>query len=152
MVDPDGGVNVQKKRLKLGLIQEVNPTCNAEFPADGFQVGISCVPRIGYNHIWKYLIEDVEFKKQLSVEKPIVKGYNFFKSGKVLGLYSKLGLIQEVNPTCNAEFPADGFQVGISCVPRSSQCYAAQHSYVPLLSLRRDSPSKIVPDFLCLTL
>ena len=42
-----------------------------------------------YNHIWKYLIEDVEFKKQLSVEKPIVKGYNFFKSGKVLGLYSK---------------------------------------------------------------
>ena len=89
MVDPDGGVNVQKKRLKLGLIQEVNPTCNAEFPADGFQVGISCVPRIGYNHIWKYLIEDVEFKKQLSVEKPIVKGYNFFKSGKVLGLYSK---------------------------------------------------------------
>ena len=27
------------------------------------------------------------------------------------------------------------------------QCYAAQHSYVPLLSLRRDSPSKIVPDF-----
>ena len=80
---------MQKKRLKLGLIQEVNPTCNAEFPADGFQVGISCVPRIGYNHIWKYLIEDVEFKKQLSVEKPIVKGYNFFKSGKVLGLYSK---------------------------------------------------------------
>ena len=33
-----------------------------------------------------------------------------------------------------------------------SQCYAAQHSYVPLLSLRRDSPSKIVPDFLCATL
>lgn len=89
LVDPDGGVNVQKKRLKLGMIQEVNPTCNAEFPADGFQVGISCVPRIGYNHIWKYLIEDVELKKQLSVEKPIVKGYNFFKSGKVLGLYSK---------------------------------------------------------------
>ena len=80
---------MQKMRLKLGLIQEVNPTCNAEFPADGFQVGISCGPRIGYNHIWKYLIEDVEFKKQLSVEKPIVKGYNFFKSGKVLGLYSK---------------------------------------------------------------
>ena len=47
-----------------------------QFPADGFQVGISCVPRIGYNHIWKYLIEDVEFKK----------GYNFFKSGKVLRL------------------------------------------------------------------
>ena len=33
-----------------------------------------------------------------------------------------------------------------------SQCYAAQHSFVPILSLRRDSPSKIVPDFLCATL
>ena len=29
--------------------------------------------------------------------------------------------------------------------------YAAQHSYVPLLSLRCDSPPKIIPDFLCLT-
>ena len=51
LADPDGGVNVQKKRLKLGLIQEVSPTCNAEFPADGFQVEISCVPRIGCNHM-----------------------------------------------------------------------------------------------------
>ena len=25
-------------------------------------------------------------KKKLSVEKPIVKGYNFYKSGKVFGL------------------------------------------------------------------
>ena len=33
-----------------------------------------------------------------------------------------------------------------------SQCYAAQQSYAPLLSLRRDSPSKIVPGFLCATL
>ena len=33
-----------------------------------------------------------------------------------------------------------------------SECSAAQHSYVPLLSLRRNSPSKIVPDFLCATL
>ena len=38
------------------------------------------------------------------------------------------------------------------CVPLFVfQCYAAQHSYVPLLSLRRDSPSKIVPDFFCAT-
>ena len=29
---------------------------------------------------------------------------------------------------------------------------AAQHSYVPLLSIRHDSPSKIIPDFLCATL
>ena len=31
----------------------------------------------------------MEFKKQLSVEKPIVKGYNFYKSGKVEAIYTK---------------------------------------------------------------
>lgn len=36
-----------------------------------------------------FLIDDVELKKQLSVEKPIVKGYNFYKSGKVQGIYTK---------------------------------------------------------------
>ena len=80
---------MKKKRLKLGLEGEVEPVINVEFPSEGFQVGVSCLPKISYSQIWKYLIEEVEFKKQLSVEKPIVKGYNFFKSGKVLGLYSK---------------------------------------------------------------
>jgi len=53
-------------------------------------VGINKLPTIGYSQIWKYLIEEVELRKQLSVEKPIVKGYNFFKSGKVLGLYTQI--------------------------------------------------------------
>lgn len=48
------------------------------------------LPTIGYSQIWKYLIEEVELRKQLSVEKPIVKGYNFFKSGKVLGIYTQI--------------------------------------------------------------
>ena len=90
IVDPDGGVNLQKKKLSLGLDKEVVPLPDEHFPDSGFQVGISAgIPQIGYSQIWKYLIEDVELKKQLSVEKPIVKGYNFYKSGKVLGVYSK---------------------------------------------------------------
>jgi hypothetical protein len=86
IIDPDGGINLQKKRLRLGLDNEVSPLTDERFPDDGFQVGISGLPKIGYCHIWKYLIEDVEYKKQLSVEKPIVKGYNFYKSGKVLAV------------------------------------------------------------------
>ena len=35
------------------------------------------------------MIDDAELKKQLSVEKPIIKGYNFYKSGKVQGIYTK---------------------------------------------------------------
>jgi hypothetical protein len=36
------------------------------FPVDGFKFGIPGLPEIGYSQIWKYLIEDVEIKKQLS--------------------------------------------------------------------------------------
>ena len=60
-----------------------------QFPDKGFEVGLSRIPTIGRSQIWKYLIEDVQLKGQLSVEKPIVKGYNFYRSGKGLGLYSQ---------------------------------------------------------------
>ena len=80
---------VRHGSLRLSLEQEVGPSTDILLPRDGFEVGISCVAKIGYSQMWKYLIEEVEFKKQLSVEKPIVKRYNFFKSGKVLGLFSK---------------------------------------------------------------
>ena len=76
-----------------------------QFPADGFQVRISTI-----NPHW--LQSDVEFNKQLSVEKPIVKGYNFFKSGKVLGLYSKSenGLISVfLNIGCTTTYKFDKF-------------------------------------------
>ncbi|KAJ7384364.1 hypothetical protein OS493_022477 [Desmophyllum pertusum] len=66
IVDPDGGVNLQKKKLSLGLDKEVVPLPDEHFPDSGFQVGISAgIPQIGYSQIWKYLIEDVELKKQL---------------------------------------------------------------------------------------
>ncbi|KAK3753046.1 hypothetical protein QZH41_001200 [Actinostola sp. cb2023] len=89
IVDPDGGINIEKKRLELGLDEEISPLTDEAFPIDGFRVGVSDLPKVGYAQIWKYLIEDVELKKQLSVEKPIVKGYNFYKSGKVKGVFSK---------------------------------------------------------------
>ena len=69
--------------------QDVSPITDVPFAQDGFEIGISSVSKVGFGQIWKYLMEEVEFKKQLSVEKIIVKGYSFFKSGKVLGLYSK---------------------------------------------------------------
>lgn len=92
LVDPDGGVNAEKKKAELGLLSKNKDNVPLElkqFPDKGFEVGLSRIPTIGYSQIWKYLIEDVELKRQLSVEKPIVKGYNFYRSGKVLGLYSQ---------------------------------------------------------------
>jgi hypothetical protein len=88
-VDPDGGVNLAKKRLELDLAEELHPLVNENFPSTGFECGTANLPRISYRNIWKYLIDDVELKKQLSTEKPIVKGYNFYKSGHVLQIFSK---------------------------------------------------------------
>ena len=70
------------------MANEVSSELNENFPSSGFKLGISELPRISYSNIWKYLIEEVELRKQLGTEKPIVKGYNFFKSGHVLQLFS----------------------------------------------------------------
>ena len=83
---------MEKKKAELGLLSKNKDNVPLElkqFPGKGFKVGLSRIPTIGYSQIWKYLIEDVQLKRQLSVEKPIVKGYNFYRSGKVLGLYSQ---------------------------------------------------------------
>lgn len=68
-VGPDGG-NLQKKHLRLGLEQDISPLTDVLFRQDGFEVGISSVPKIGFCQIRKYFTEEVKFKKQLSVENP----------------------------------------------------------------------------------
>ena len=83
-----------------------------QFPADGFQVRISTINPHWLQSDMEVLNRDVEFNKQLSVEKPIVKGYNFFKSGKVLGLYSKSenGLVSVfLNIGCTTTYKFDKF-------------------------------------------
>ena len=72
LVDPDGGVNAEKNEAELGLLSKNKDNVPLEFkqfPDKGFEVGLSRIPTIGYSQIWKYLIEDVELKRQLSVEK-----------------------------------------------------------------------------------
>ena len=51
-----------------------------------------------------------------------------------------------VTETCE-DFRKEHFRVNSLFHYLCSQCYAAQHSYVPLLSLRRDSPPKSSPTF-----
>lgn len=65
----DGG-NLPKKHLRLGLEQDISPLTDVLFRQDGFEVGISSVPKIGFCQIRKYFTEEVKFKKQLSVENP----------------------------------------------------------------------------------
>ena len=88
-MDPDGGVNLAKKKLEFGYAEELHSEVNENFPSTEFECGTTNLPRISYRNIRKYLIEDVELKKQLSTEKPIVKGYKFYKSGHVLQIFSK---------------------------------------------------------------
>ena len=63
IVDPDGGVNIAKKRKLLGVAEVVDQEVNENFPSGGFQCGIAAMPRISFSNIWKYLIEEVELGK-----------------------------------------------------------------------------------------
>lgn len=71
IVDPDGGVNLAKKRKMLGVAEVVDPEITENFPLGGFQCGIALLPRISFSHIWKYLVDEVELRKKLATEKPI---------------------------------------------------------------------------------
>ena len=56
---------------------------------DGYTDDLSILPHVKFGAIWRYMIEDSDAKKQLSTAKPLVKGYNFFKSGHVLSIKCK---------------------------------------------------------------
>ena len=73
VIDPDGGVNTERKRARLGLPREEDAF--KSFPTEGFEVGVAMLPAVGYSQVFKFLIEDMEVRQQLSVEKPIVKGF-----------------------------------------------------------------------------
>ena len=83
--DPDGGVHLARKKVILGIMDEVNPPKITEiFPKDGFHEDLSNLPEVNFGTVWKYMIESSNAKKQLSTAKPLVKGYNFLKSGNVM--------------------------------------------------------------------
>ena len=70
-LDKDSGLNLEKKRRNSGVADEVDPEIQTDFPSDGFECGISGLPRISFSQIWKYSIEDVEIRKKLATEKQI---------------------------------------------------------------------------------
>ena len=68
-----------KKRLELelGLAEEIHPEVNENFPSSGFECGTHNLPRISYTNIWKYLIDEVELKKQLATKSLLLRDITF---------------------------------------------------------------------------
>ena len=70
--DPDGGVHLARKKVILGIMDEVNPPNITEiFPKDGFHEDLSNLPEVNFGTVWKYMIESSNAKKQLSTAKPL---------------------------------------------------------------------------------
>ena len=83
LVDPDGGINIAKKKAQLGLYENISPESLKGFPSEGYTDELSDVPHVDYNMIWKFMVQNVA-GKGTSTAKPLVKGYNFFRSGHVV--------------------------------------------------------------------
>ena len=83
--DPNGGIHLAKAKASLGLMEEINSKELKEFfPVDGFTEDLTILPAISFGTKWRYMIEESDAKRQLSTAKPLVKLFNFFKSGHVL--------------------------------------------------------------------
>ena len=89
--DPDGGIHLLRKKAQLGILEKEEPQLNPSFPKEGYKTDLKGLPKISFGTVWRFMIEGVESKKQLSTAKPLVKGFNFFKSGHVL----YIGYLQE---------------------------------------------------------
>ena len=72
-----------KKRAELGLLDRQEPQLSENFPKEGFNNDLGSMPNVSFGTIWRYMIDVVDSKRQLSTAKPLVKGFNFYKSGNV---------------------------------------------------------------------
>ena len=72
-----------KKRAELGLLDRQEPQLSENFPKEGFNNDLGSMPNVSFGTIWRYMIDAVDSKRQLSTAKPLVKGFNFYKSGNV---------------------------------------------------------------------
>ena len=59
LIDPDGGVNLAKKKARLGLCENISPKSPDEFPREGYNDDLSDVPVVDYNIIWKFMVQNV---------------------------------------------------------------------------------------------
>lgn len=85
--DPDNGANIMKKKADLGLLDKKEPQTNGKFPKEGFNSDLNALPKVSFGTIWRYMIDSVDSKKQLSTAKPLVKGFNFYKSWNVHSIH-----------------------------------------------------------------
>jgi len=87
--DPDGSLNLIRKKARQGVLTESGPREQdiASFPKDGYSVDLSNAPKVSFGTVWRYMIENVACKKQIATAKPLVKGYNFFMSNHVISMY-----------------------------------------------------------------
>jgi len=77
--DPDGGINLIKKKAQLGVLKDVNPQkLEASFPTESYSYKLEDLPTITFKSIWTYMISCMDAVKQISTAKPMVKGFNFF--------------------------------------------------------------------------
>lgn len=84
--DPDGGIHLMKKKAEAGLLSETEPCGTESFPTVGYQSSLSSMPKVTFGTVWHFMIETVSSKKQIATAKPLVKGFNFYKSKHVLSI------------------------------------------------------------------
>ena len=63
LIDPDGGVNLAKKKARLGLCENIYPKSPDEFPREGYNDDLSDVPLwtiIQYGRLWSKMCQEKE--------------------------------------------------------------------------------------------
>ena len=87
--DPDGGIHLARKKAQLGILEVVEPDAKTCSPNEGFSENLEGLPEVKFETIWTYMVACLDAKKQLLTAKPLVKGYNFYKSHNIQLFFMK---------------------------------------------------------------
>jgi hypothetical protein len=86
--DPDGGIHLARKKAELGVIENVEAEVKTSFPTEGFNDSLDGLPLISFKAVWTYMVACMEAKQQLLTAKPLVNGFNVYKSSHAITVKS----------------------------------------------------------------
>ena len=77
-------MNLLHKKAQLGVLEDEEPQLSQSFPKEGYKPELKHLHKVSFGTVWRFMIEGVESKKQLSAGKPLGKGFNFFKTQRFI--------------------------------------------------------------------
>ncbi|KAK3746729.1 hypothetical protein QZH41_001466 [Actinostola sp. cb2023] len=64
--DPDGGINLLRKKAEFGVLEKAEPDLPQSFPKEGFKSDLMGIPKVTFGTVWRYMIDGVDIMPRVT--------------------------------------------------------------------------------------